>query len=78
MLDITVVAPSHMWQILEGIRLALSRRFLMHHGVKAFRSQRLTIHAPNTDVSVDGRPVSAIRGEITVDIIPEALNLIIP
>ena len=50
----------------------------MHHGVKAFRSQRLTIHAPNTDVSVDGRPVSAIRGEITVDIIPEALNLIIP
>lgn len=78
MLDITVVAPSQMRQTLTGVRLALSRRFLMHHGVQAFRTQSVTIHAPNADVAVDGRVVSSIRGEFTLTVIPETLNLIIP
>lgn len=79
MLDVSVVAPSQMKQIFAGLKLFLSRRFLMHSDVSAYRTKKVKVlSAPHAHVAVDGRIVASVRGEYHITVVPEAINLIIP
>lgn len=79
MLDVSIVAPSQIKQFFSGLKLFLSRRILMHSDVTAFRTQKINvIGAPHAHVAVDGRSVNSIRGGYEINVVPDAINIIIP
>lgn len=79
LLDVSVIAPSQMKQFFAGLKLFLSRRFLMHSDVSAYRTKKVNVlSAPHAHVAVDGRVVASVRGEYEIFVVPEAINLIIP
>lgn len=79
LLDVTIVTRPALGKLLSGMRLFLSRRFLMHSGVTAARSSVVEVlAAPHAHVAVDGKALTGLRGAYTVTVEQEALRLIIP
>ncbi len=80
MLDVSIVSHPEVQQLLEGLWLLFTGRFLNHKNVKAYRTPRL-IHFEDirhADVSIDGRVVNEIKAPFNVSIKAEYINFIIP
>lgn len=79
LLDVSLVANPPVMQLFSGLRLFLSKRFLMHHGVRPYRTNCVkVISAKHAHVAVDGRLLPSIRGEYSITVDKEMINFIIP
>lgn len=79
LLDVSLVSNPPLMQILSGLRLFLSKRFLMHHGVQPYRTKSVKVlAAPHAHVAVDGRLLPSIRGEYNITVQKELISFIIP
>ena len=79
LLDVSVVRNAPVLQLFAGIRLFLSRRFLMHRGVHPYRTRQVDIiSAPTAPVALDGHYLGQLQGDYTVTVQAEQVNLIIP
>ena len=79
MLDVTLVNTSQWTQVVHGLWLLFTGRFLSHRGVKVWRTRHIVIddtgHAP---LSLDGRVVHHEVGKADLDILPEEIDFLIP
>lgn len=79
MFDVTLVRNPKAAQIIHGLWLLFSGRFLSHKAIVVWRTPRLQInnlsHAP---LSIDGRMIHTKSTSLEVTIHPEAIDFIIP
>lgn len=78
-LDISLVSPPQFTQLLHGLWLLFTGRFLSHKGIAVWRSKHIEILSlDHAGFSLDGRfcPLHAER--MTVDILPEEIPFLIP
>lgn len=78
-LDISLVSPPHFTQLLHGLWLLFTGRFLSHKGIAVWRSKHIEILSlDHAGFSLDGRfcPLHAER--MVVDILPEEISFLIP
>ena len=77
-LDISLVTTSQLTQLVHGLYLLFTGRFLSHKGISVWRTRRvkfeLTDYAP---LSLDGRFVCAKAESLGVDIMQEAIDFLI-
>ncbi|MGN0281296.1 MAG: diacylglycerol/lipid kinase family protein [Prevotella sp.] len=79
MVDVSVVVPTELLQLLEGFWLLFTGRFLNHRGVRAYRARKVEIlKASHALVGVDGRLLGRLCGECSITVEQEVVNLIIP
>lgn len=79
LLDVTIVSRPALGRIVSGLRLFLSRRFLMHSGVTAARTECVEVlAAPHAHVAVDGKALTGLRGAYTITVEQEAVRLVVP
>lgn len=79
-LDVTAASAPRLSGLAHGLWLLLSGRILNHNAVRVWRTRRLTLELPQAGapVSLDGRFLTQRARHITVDILPEAIQFIIP
>lgn len=78
-LDVSIVSPSRITQLLAGLRLFMQGKLLNHRGVHPYRTRRVDIlSAPYAQVSVDGRAMNRPKGSMSVTVEQEAIQFIIP
>lgn len=80
MLDISMVSHPEVSQLLAGLWLLFTGKFLNHKNVRAYRSPR-PIHfmnIKNATVSADGMVLSDFREQLHISLLPEHINFIIP
>ncbi len=79
MFDVTLVRNPKAAQIIHGLWLLFSGRFLSHKAIEVWRTPHLQInntsHAP---LSIDGRMIHTKSTSLEVTIHPEAIDFIIP
>ena len=78
-LDVSLVAPPQFTQLLHGLWLLLTGRFLSHKGISVWRSNRIEIQdLDHAGFSLDGRfcPVQATG--LHIGISPEEIEFLIP
>ncbi len=79
LLDVSVVHPAEMTQLLECICLFLTGKFLNHKAVHPYRTRRVEItESSRALVSVDGKVLPGARGPYTLSVEHEALGFLIP
>ncbi|MBR1485554.1 MAG: lipid kinase [Prevotella sp.] len=79
MLDVSVVYTPQMVQLIEGLWLLITGRFLNHHNVHPFRTSEVTVsEARRAMVGIDGRLMKTPVGEYRIDVEQEVINLLIP
>ena len=79
MLDVSVVYQPQMLQLIEGLWLLVSGRFLNHRNVHPFRTRRIDIdEATHALVGIDGRLMNTPKGPFRVEIEQEVIQFIIP
>jgi diacylglycerol kinase family enzyme len=79
LLDISVVHHPAVTQLLEGVYLLFTGRFLNHKSVRPYRSSTVNILDSNRAlVGIDGRLMQTPVGPFTVDVQQEVINFIIP
>lgn len=79
MLDISVVYHPEMVQLIEGIWLLITGRFLNHRSVHPFRANEVFVdEAKHALVGVDGRLMKTPVGAFRIDIEQEVINFLIP
>lgn len=79
MLDMSVISHPEMTQLIAGIWMLFTGKFLNHKKVRAYRTSRRIqfLDTHNATVSTDGMVVAA-SAPFTIDILPEHINFIIP
>ena len=79
MVDVSLVVPTELLQLLEGFWLLFTGRFLNHRGVRPYRARKVeVIKASQALVGVDGRLVGRLAGECEITVEQEVINFIIP
>lgn len=78
-LDVTVVYHPGVVQLLGGVWLLVTGRFLNHRCVHPYRTREVTVHeARHAFVSVDGRLISKPVGTYKIGVEQEVVNFLIP
>lgn len=79
MVDVSVVVPTELLQLLEGFWLLFTGRFLNHRGVRPYRARKVEIlKASHALVGIDGRLLGRLCGECAITVEQEVVNFIIP
>lgn len=79
LLDVSVVYHPEIMQLFEGFYLFLRGKFLNHRSVHPYRTRQVIVSDfGNAPVSVDGRSLSSVTGEFTIEVEQEVINFIIP
>ena len=79
MLDVSVVYHPEVVQLIEGLWLLISGRFLNHRNVHPFRTTEVFVdEARKAMVGVDGRLMKTPVGAFRVNIEQEVINFLIP
>lgn len=79
MLDVSVVYHPEMTQLLEGFYLFLRGKFLNHHSVHPYRTQKVEVYeACKALVGVDGRLMNMPVGPFSITVEQEVVNFLIP
>ena len=79
MLDVSVVYHPEMVQLIEGLWLVVTGRFLNHRSVHPYRTVEVQVEeAKHALVSVDGRLMKTPVGPFRVDVEQEVINFLIP
>lgn len=78
--DVSVVYHPGITQLFEGIYLFVKGEFLNHNSVHPYRTKEVRIEMKDSAlVGIDGRLMNASpKGEFSINIIPEAINFIMP
>lgn len=78
LLDISLVTTPQLTQLLHGLFLLFTGRFLGHKGISVWRTREVNFHQlGNTPVSLDGRFIYAKADNLKADILPEAIDFLI-
>ncbi len=79
MLDVSVVYHPEMAQLIEGIWLLVTGRFLNHRSVHPYRTREIIVdYAKHALVGVDGRLMKTPVGPFRIDVELEVVNFMIP
>lgn len=79
MLDVSVVYTSKVTQMLAGMWLLLTGRFLNHRSVHPYRTREVLItEARHAMVGIDGRLISTPVGDYRITVETEIINFLIP
>lgn len=79
LLDITLVKHPRFSQTIHGLWLLYTGRFLSHRGISVWRTKSLRINDCNKiPVSIDGRMIQPKAHKLSVNIMPEVLDFVIP
>jgi len=79
MLDVSVVYHPEVVQLIEGLWLLITGRFLNHRNVHPFRTTEVHVdEARKAMVGIDGRLMKTPVGAFRVDIEQEVINFLIP
>lgn len=79
LLDVSVVYTPGVLQLLAGLWLLVSGRFLNHRNVHPFRTREIEINdAPHALVGIDGRLLGTPVGAYKVNVEQEVINMLIP
>ena len=78
MLDVSVVYNPRVKQLVEGLWLLVTGRFLNHHSVHPYRTREMVVESPKALVSIDGRMAERPVGEYTLKVEQEVVNFLIP
>ena len=79
MLDVSVVVHPEVVQLLEGLWLLVTGRFLNHRSVHPYRTREVLIeYAKRAMVGIDGRLMKTPKGSYRIDIEQEVINFLIP
>ena len=78
-LDVSVVYNPQVVQLIEGLWLLMTGRFLNHHSVHPFRTKEVVIEeAHKALVGIDGRLMKTPVGGYRIEVEPEVVNFLIP
>ena len=79
MLDVSVVYHPEMVQLIEGLWLLITGRFLNHRSVHPYRTTAVQVdYAKKAMVGIDGRLMKTPKGNFRVDVEQEVINFLIP
>ena len=79
MLDVSVVYHPEVVQLIEGLWLLISGRFLNHRNVHPFRTTEVTVEeAKKALIGIDGRLMKTPVGPFRICIEQEVINFLIP
>jgi diacylglycerol kinase family enzyme len=79
MLDVSMVYHTEMLQLLAGLWLLVTGRFLNHRSVHPYRTREVLVEeAPHALVGVDGRLIGTPVGSYRITIEQEVINFLIP
>ena len=79
MLDVSVVYHPEMVQLIEGLWLLVTGRFLNHRSVHPYRTQEVEVeYAKHAMVGIDGRLMKTPVGPFRVNVEQEVINFLIP
>ena len=79
MLDVSVVYHPEVVQLIEGLWLLISGRFLNHRSVHPFRTTEIIVNeAKKAMVGIDGRLMKTPVGPFRIDIEQEVISFLIP
>ena len=79
MLDVSVVYHPEMVQLIEGIWLLVTGRFLNHRSVHPYRTREVLVEsAKHALVGIDGRLMKTPVGAYRISVEQEVINFIIP
>lgn len=79
MLDVSVVYNPQVVQLIEGLWLLVSGRFLNHHSVHPFRTREVVVEeAKKALVGIDGRLMKTPVGGYRIQVEQEVINFLIP
>ena len=79
MLDVSVVYHPEMVQLIEGLWLLITGRFLNHRSVHPYRTTEVQVdYAKKAMVGVDGRMMKTPVGSFCVNVEQEVINFLIP
>ena len=79
MLDVSVVYHPEMVQLIEGLWLLITGRFLNHRSVHPYRTSAVQVdYAKKAMVGVDGRLMKTPKGDFRIDVEQEVINFLIP
>lgn len=79
MLDVSVVYHPEMVQLIEGLWLLITGRFLNHRSVHPYRTTEVQVDcAKKAMVGIDGRLMKTPVGDFRIDVEQEVINFLIP
>ena len=79
LLDVSAVYHPEVLQLLGGLWLLFTGRFLNHHCVHPFRTREVEVtEAKHALVGVDGRLISTPSGSYRIEVEQEVINFLIP
>ena len=79
MLDVSVVYHPEVVQLIEGVWLLVTGRFLNHRSVHPYRTQEVLVEsAKHALVGIDGRLMKTPVGAYRISVEQEVINFIIP
>ena len=79
LLDVSVVYTPQMVQLIEGLWLLITGRFLNHHSVHPFRTREVVVdEAHKALVGIDGRLMKTPVGAYHIAVESEVINFLIP
>ena len=79
MLDVSVVYHPEMVQLIEGLWLLITGRFLNHRSVHPYRTSAVQVdYAKKAMVGIDGRLMKTPKGDFRINVEQEVINFIIP
>jgi diacylglycerol kinase family enzyme len=79
MLDVSVVYHPEVVQLIEGLWLLTTGRFLNHRSVHPYRTTEVQVdYAKKAMVGVDGRLMKTPVGSFCVNVEQEVINFLIP
>lgn len=79
LLDVSVVYNPEVMQLLEGLWLLITGRFLNHRSVHPYRTREIFVdEAKKALVGIDGRLMKTPVGEYRIQVEQEVINFLIP
>ena len=79
MLDVSVVYHPEVVQLIEGLWLLVTGRFLNHRSVHPFRTKEVQVdYAKHAMVGIDGRLMKTPVGHYLINVEQEVINFLIP
>ena len=79
MLDVSVVYHPEMVQLIEGLWLLITGRFLNHRSVHPYRTTEVKVdYAKKAMVGIDGRLMKTPVGDFRIDVEQEVISFLIP
>ncbi len=79
MLDVSVVYHPEVVQLIEGLWLLVTGRFLNHRSVHPYRTREVVVdYAKHAQIGVDGRLMKTPVGSYRISVEQEVINFLIP